>query len=56
MAATDAARQAILDKIKSEVEDLQTPDEALMVLRLAEAFAWLTAQSQPHGGSASTSS
>jgi hypothetical protein len=49
--AQDTARIAILDAIPKAIEDLQKhggPAQAEGLTKLAEAYAWLISESQPH--------
>lgn len=58
MAKTDEVEQALLDKITETIAAVRSPssagshsaNDALTVLRLAEAWAWLNRPAQPHGG------
>lgn len=55
MADVEAARKAILDHILFVLRVVEMPvgEQAKAVNDLAEAWAWLGNQNQPHGGSAS---
>jgi hypothetical protein len=47
------ARDNILDRIAEWAEDpAQAYNRADAILKLAEAYAWITSPAQPHGGSA----
>ena len=54
MPSRDDAVQAVLDQLETVARNPRIPDAAksVMVLRLAEAYAWLTSPDQPHGSSA----
>lgn len=43
------AQEAILDQLKARIGS-STANGGREVLNLAEAYAWLAAPSQPHGG------
>lgn len=51
-----AARDAVLDGIVARLNGSPSPMEARVVLDLAEAYAWLVSQHQPHGGAAAAKS
>jgi hypothetical protein len=54
MAATEeSAKQALLDKIEALAKSTNRADH---VLDLAEAWAWVVAPFQPHGGSSTPKS
>ena len=55
MATVGEAGQAILDEIEAVARNERIPSapKALMLLRLAEAYAWLSRPDQSHGASAS---
>jgi hypothetical protein len=46
MATQDQVQAALLDKILEHSEKAATSE---VLLKLAEAFAWVTAPNQPHG-------
>lgn len=60
MASINEVEQALLDKMAAVIAEARNPqsngtvgaNDALMVIRLAEAHAWLTRPAQPHGGAA----
>jgi len=47
MADSDSVQAKLLDKIEQALGKAQTP---AALLALAEAFAWVSAPAQPHGG------
>jgi len=47
MADSDSVQTKLLEKIQEALTKAQTP---AALLALAEAFAWVTAPAQPHGG------
>lgn len=51
MASKDEARERLYTKIYEAADAYTHPRD---LLRLAEAFAWLTVPGQPHGGSANS--
>lgn len=51
MGKREEAIDAVLDKVKQACEINATPT---VILKLAEAYAWLAQPNQPHGGSSNT--
>jgi hypothetical protein len=47
MADSDSVHSQLLEKIEQALDKAQTP---AALLALAEAFAWVAAPAQPHGG------
>lgn len=52
MATRQETESQILDQMAKLVPDADNTATTLMILQLAEAWAWLHNPSQPHGGSA----
>jgi len=52
MATAQEASEAVLDELVQIARNPRIPSNAksLLLLRLAEAHAWLQAPDQPHGG------
>lgn len=51
MANHQGVVDALDDKLAQMIPQVDSSNGALLILRLAEARAWLTNPNQPHGGS-----
>ena len=52
MATNKEVQQAVLDAMVANLND--SPQNSTHVLKLAEAWAWLSVPHQPHGGGTDT--
>jgi hypothetical protein len=53
MSLSEETKEALLTSIKAATENQEHPTS---LLRLAEAYAWVTRPAQPHGGASSQES
>lgn len=51
MATNNEVQDALLDRINELASKATNTTQALVVVRLAEAYAWVTRADQPHGSS-----